>query len=60
MFAYLCGDCGLGAVCPGEGEVNGPDPDHEPNAALRIVKMIKYSYKIRADITTQNMSYVDL
>ena len=35
----LSGDGWLGAVCAGEGEVNGPDPDHEAHPALPVVNI---------------------
>ena len=46
MSGDLGGDGWLGAVGAGEGEVNGPDPDHEAHATLSLVNysVTKYKY----------------
>ena len=36
MSTDLSGDGWLGAVCAREGEVDGPDPDHEAHPALPL------------------------
>ena len=45
MSGDLGGDGRLGAVGAGEGEVNGPDPDHEAHAALSLVNWSVNKYK---------------